>query len=93
MPLVGVRELREHTAEVLRRVREEKAEYVITHQGRPIALLLPLASEEVEAAMIQAGKRTAVNGWETYTRLAEALRQAWPAEQPTRTLLDSIRRE
>ena len=30
MPLIGARELRENTAEVLRRVREEGAEYIVT---------------------------------------------------------------
>ena len=54
MPLIGVRELREHTAEVLRRVREEKAEYVITYQGHPIALLLPVNTEAIEAATLEA---------------------------------------
>jgi prevent-host-death family protein len=45
MPLVGVRELRERTSEVLRQVREEGVEYVITYQGRPIAMLLPVDAE------------------------------------------------
>ena len=52
MPLIGVRELRERTAEVMRRVREEKTEYVITHQGRPTALLLPVDEGAVEAAIV-----------------------------------------
>jgi prevent-host-death family protein len=36
MPLIRVRELRERTSEVLRQVREEQTEYVITYQGRPL---------------------------------------------------------
>lgn len=87
MPRIGVRELRERTAEVLRRVREEKAEYVITDQGHPIALLLPVDTEELEAATLEAG------GWEAYASLAESLRQAWPSDQPTQTLIDDMRQE
>ncbi len=83
MPLIGVRELRQRTSEVLRQVREENTEYVITYQGRPIALLLPVITEELEAAMVQTGKQAVAGGWETYARVAETLRQTWPAEQQT----------
>ena len=38
MPLIGVRQLRQQTSEVLRKVREERAEYIITYQGRPTAI-------------------------------------------------------
>ena len=43
MSLIGVRELREQTSEVIRRVRPNRAEYVVTYQGRPVAVILPLA--------------------------------------------------
>ena len=91
MPLIGVRELRERTTEVLRRVRQEKAEYVITYQGRPVALLLPVNAEAIEAAMVQTGKQSVVGGWETYARLVEQVRLAWPAEQGTQDILDEVR--
>ena len=97
MPLIGVRKLHQRTSEVLRQVcyaiREENTEYVITYQGRPIALLLPVVTEELEATMVQTGKQAVAGGWETYARVAETLRQAWPAEQQTETLLEAIRRE
>jgi len=60
MPVIGVRELREHTSEVLRQVREENAEYVITHQGRPVALIMPVNPEAVEDAMVEASKANLV---------------------------------
>lgn len=47
MPKVGVRELKNRISEILRVVREEGAEYIITHQGRPTAILLPVDEEEV----------------------------------------------
>jgi len=92
MPMIGVRELRERTAEVLRQVREQQAEYIITHQGRPVALLLPVDAQAIEKAIAQAGGRSgAAGGWEAYARLAEQLRQRWPASQTTSDLLDAIR--
>lgn len=48
MPKVGVRELKNRTSEILRAVREEGAEYIITYQGRPAAVLLPIDEEELE---------------------------------------------
>lgn len=43
MPNVGIRELKNQATEILRAVREQRAEYIVTHHGKPIALLLPLA--------------------------------------------------
>jgi prevent-host-death family protein len=91
MPLIGVRELREQTAQVLRRIQEEKIEYVVTHQGRPVALLLPLDADMVETATLRAAKQSAGNGWDLYRRVADALRQAWPAQTDTQQLINEIR--
>ena len=91
MPLIGVRELRNRTSEVLRQVREEGAEYVVTYQGRPIAVLLSVDEERIEAAMVQVGKQSTTGGWEAYAQLAEQTREAWPAEKRTQELLDEIR--
>lgn len=92
MAVIGVRELREEATRILQRVREEKAEYIITYQGRPIALLLPLDPDRVEAMMVEAGKHTLAGGWTAYARLADELRQTWPQEQSTQSALDEVRR-
>lgn len=42
---IGVRELKNRATQVLRQVREERAAYVITYYGRPIAVLLPVDEE------------------------------------------------
>ena len=92
MPTIGVRELREQTSEVLRQVREAQAEYIITYQGKPIALLLPVNSETVEEAMVQAGRKSVTDGWETYAKIAEEIRRDWPAGKSTQEIMDEIRR-
>ena len=71
MPRIGVRELRERTAEVLRRVRDKKDEFIITHQGRPVAILLPVDRVAVEDAMLDAGRRSRPGGVAAYARLLE----------------------
>jgi prevent-host-death family protein len=49
MPVtIGVRELKNHASRVIRAVREEMAEYVITLRGEPVAVLRPLTKEEAQ---------------------------------------------
>ncbi len=48
MEWVGIRELKARTSEVMRKLREEKAEYVITYRGKPCAILLPIDEEALE---------------------------------------------
>lgn len=42
MPQVGVRELKNEASEIIRAVREEAAEYVVTFRGQPVAMILPV---------------------------------------------------
>ena len=92
MPVIGVRELREKTAEVLRQLRERRAEYVITYQGRPVAILLPVDSESVEAAMVEVGRKSALGSWKAHAELIERTGRDWPPEGNTQDVLNSIRR-
>jgi prevent-host-death family protein len=92
MSLIGVRELREQTSEVIRRVREERAAYVVTYQGHPVATILPLDTEQAEAEMVKAARGAVVGNWEHYERLAEEIRRAWPAGVSTQDVIDAVRR-
>jgi prevent-host-death family protein len=92
MSLIGVRELREQTSEVIRRVRQDRAEYVVTYQGRPVAIILPLDARRAERELVQASKKAVLDNWERYERLAEELRHAWPADLSSQDVVDSIRR-
>jgi len=44
---VGVRELKNDASEVIRAVREERAEYIVTYHGRPVAVILPIGSDQM----------------------------------------------
>lgn len=92
MAMIGIRELRQKTAEILRRVQQEGQAYVITQQGRPIALLSPLDQEKIEAEILRSARQSVLDGWKVYHQLAEEIREAWPASQETQTLMDDIRR-
>ena len=56
MSNIGVRELKNQATEILRAVREERAEYIVTYRGEPIAILLPL---EEPAKQVQNSQRNA----------------------------------
>jgi prevent-host-death family protein len=92
MSLIGVRELREQASEVIRRVREEQAEYVVTYQGRPVAILLPIDAKRVEEEILAASKRASTGNWERYRRLADEIRQDWPKDASTQDTIDAVRR-
>ncbi len=42
MRAIGVRELKTHASEIMRKVREERVSYTITYRGKPVGVLLPL---------------------------------------------------
>jgi len=50
MPQVGVRELKNEASEIIRAVREERAEYLVTYRGQPVAVILPVAGARSLAA-------------------------------------------
>ena len=52
--LYTMRELNQNTAKVLREINEAGEPALITRQGRPIALITPLAEARVEAAVLGA---------------------------------------
>lgn len=51
MPTVGVRELKNNATKIVRAVREEHAQYIVTVDGEPVAVLRPYTMED------EAGRR------------------------------------
>jgi prevent-host-death family protein len=85
MPRVGVRELKNRTSEILRAVREEGTEYVITYQGRPMAVLLPVDEEDLEDYVLAHHPHFV----ELRERARQAIRQGeFATSQELRTLLE-----
>jgi len=71
MKSVGVRELKENTGKVLRRVREEHEAIEITYHGRAVARLVPVPTAKAEP------KRLATI-WSDLDRLSEEIGARWP---------------
>ena len=52
MLTVSVHELGAKAEEIIRQVRDEGEEYIITYEGKPCGVLLPLDEEELEDLLL-----------------------------------------
>lgn len=74
MKTIGIKDFKNQVTQLLRQVREEKSEVIVTHDGEPIAVLRPFQedddsksrSEQLKAAMVRADL------------LAEKISKIWP---------------
>lgn len=83
---VGVRELKAHTSEILRRVRDEGETVAVTHRGRVIARVVPAESP----AKIQDDWRSF---WEDWDKLAAEIGKRWPEGVSAEDAMNDVRRD
>lgn len=89
MPItIGVRELKNHTSRVIRAVREEMSEYVVTLRGEPVAVLRPLTEKE-EQRLHQAEVDEALAEMKT---LAQEIAASWASDKSGVELIAEQRR-
>lgn len=81
MAEVGVRELKNRASEIVRAVREEQVEYVITYRGQPVARLVPITKEKN-------GERA----WQELERLSQEISARWQSDKSAVELLAEMRR-
>ena len=83
MSRVGVRELRNQATEIIRAVREDRAEYVITYHGRPVAVLMPLEEGWLEGETREAVRAasSALQARAEMEALREEIARSWKSEQ------------
>ena len=72
MAAIGIRELKQTTSKVLRRVRERGEEIDVTYRGEVIARIVPVA----RASKARARATRAV--WDDLDRLAREIGAVWP---------------
>ncbi|MEJ2735109.1 MAG: type II toxin-antitoxin system prevent-host-death family antitoxin [Anaerolineae bacterium] len=85
---IGVRELKNHASRVLRAVREEMSEYVVTLRGEPVAVLRPLTDEEVQRLRQVETDETLAE----MKALAKEVAAAWTSDQSGVELIAEQRR-
>ena len=85
---IGVRELKNQTSRVLRAVREEMAEYIVTLHGKPVAVLRPLTEEEsLQLQQHEIEKSTA-----EMKAIAQEVAAAWTSNKSGLELISEQRR-
>ncbi len=72
MQSIGIRELKEHTSQVLRRVREKGQSLQVTYRGQVIALILPAPSSKPKAKDLE-------TYWTDLDQLSAEIGAHWPA--------------
>jgi prevent-host-death family protein len=87
---VGVRELKTSASEIIRRVRDQRARYVVTYRGKPVGLLLPL--DEAPPVWRPGTTEPAEGAWETLMRLGEEIGRGWQVTETGAELLAGMRR-
>ena len=83
MPYVSVRELKGQLSRVLREVREERVEYLVTYRGRVVARISPVVppEEQVTEERVRQVMRD-------LDQLAAEIGRKWPAGV---TAVDAVR--
>lgn len=85
---IGVRELKNQASQIVRSVREEMAEYVITLHGKPVAMLRPITNEDEQAL-----RRLELAAFLAEAdRLAQEISVDWQSEKTAVELIEEQRR-
>jgi prevent-host-death family protein len=94
MPQVGIRELKNDASEIIRAVREERAEYVVTLRGRPVAFIVPVdeARQEAEVTRRAAALRENAAFWDRMAALGAEIAAKWQSDKTAVELIDEQRR-
>lgn len=85
MRSIGIRELKEDTSRILRRVRERGQEIEITYRGRVVALIVPATPKPVRP-------RDAGRVWSGLDRLAREIGARWPKGVSAADAVRAVRR-
>ncbi len=71
MRKTGIRELKMRASEIVRRVRDRNVRYIITHRGRPVAVLGPVEGTPLPEAGTPDG-----SAWQLLERLGKEIGKA-----------------
>ena len=94
MSRVGVRELKNQATEIIRDVRENRAEYVVTYHGRPVAVLLPVSETWVEEETQKAieAASSALDARAEMDALRQEIARGWRSQKTAVELVSEQRR-
>lgn len=85
---MGVRDLKTHAARILRRVREARASYILTHRGRAVGVILPIEGSDVS----QGSEDDGAAAWNAFLRAGRRLERRFRPDVSGVRLLSATRR-
>lgn len=85
MEEIGIRELKARASDVVRAVKEQRARYVITQRGVPVAVIIPM-----DAAVMPKPSDDEV--WERLMAIGEEISKGWQSEKSAVEILSEMRR-
>lgn len=86
---IGVRELKNQASKIVRAVREEMAEYVITLHGEPVAVLRPLTQADTDQLQREKIEKALAD----LDALAQEIGASWTSEKLGTEILEEMREE
>jgi len=96
MPRVGIRELQDRTSRIIQDVYENRTRYVILHDGRPVAVLIPVPVEEEPSGteVLPTGEQavSGSDGWADMEALREEIGRSWQSEKTAVELIAEPKR-
>ena len=81
---IGIRELKSRASEVVRAVKEERARYIVTQRGKPVAAIIPMD------AMLPEKKEE--DGWEKLLAIRARLGKDKSKKKSSVEILSEMRR-
>ena len=77
--------MKSRASQVVRAVKEERARYVITQRGKPVATIIPMDA-------ILPEKKSDDEVWERLMQLGEQISKGWKNEKSAVEILSEMRR-
>ena len=89
MPKIGIRELKANASAIVHDVQEQRAHYIVTLRGTPVAVLMPVDPLPGENPEQGYGDEDI---WKELERLGALLSESWPSEMNSVDALSKMRR-
>ena len=86
---IGIRQLKNELADVIRRVGEEQVEYTVTVHGRPVAVLRPLDPSDAVVELDDEVQQE----FDEMAELARLIGESWSSPKSGLQLLEEMREE
>lgn len=86
---IGIRELKNQASRIVRQVREESVEYIITHHGHPVAVLRPFNEADEEAIE----KQRSMELWHQMLEIGRTMVEREPEAESAVSILSDMRDE